>query len=274
MQIMCDQQGNLSSTWYNKPTDTGLILNYHALAPRRYKQSVVSGFVHRIARACSTWEHFHSSIVKAKQVLERNQYPPSFYEPIIEKTITTIIQPKDTITPNDSPTNTTNQTQPSQQPEKPTVVQKKMIFIQYRGKVTENYARALHRCEAPCTIVMTLRKLKTTLPSLKPSVEKHLRSGAVYQISCPVCQDCYIGQTVRRILTRFKEHCAPSQPVRKHFAACEGAELTFDNMDILKTSSRGEQHLLTLEALFIAEKKPKINTKDEYRSRMLTIRLY
>ena len=30
-------KGTLSSTWYNKPTDTGLIMNYHALAPKRYK---------------------------------------------------------------------------------------------------------------------------------------------------------------------------------------------------------------------------------------------
>ena len=30
--------GNLTSTWYSKPTDTGLILNYHALAPRRYNK--------------------------------------------------------------------------------------------------------------------------------------------------------------------------------------------------------------------------------------------
>ena len=38
----------VTSTWYSKPTDTGLILNFHSLAPKRYKQSVVSGFVHRI----------------------------------------------------------------------------------------------------------------------------------------------------------------------------------------------------------------------------------
>ena len=49
---------NLSSS-YSKPTDTGLILNYHALAPRRYKKSVVSGLVHRITRACSKWQHVH-----------------------------------------------------------------------------------------------------------------------------------------------------------------------------------------------------------------------
>ena len=31
----------LQSTWYTKPTDTGLTMNYHALAPTRYKKSVV-----------------------------------------------------------------------------------------------------------------------------------------------------------------------------------------------------------------------------------------
>ena len=49
MKIIHDYKtGQLSSTWYNKPTDTGLIMNYHALAPKRYKRSVVSRFVHRI----------------------------------------------------------------------------------------------------------------------------------------------------------------------------------------------------------------------------------
>ena len=57
-------QGVLSSTWYNKPTDTGLIMNFHALAPKRYKRSVVSGFVHRIHRSCSNWPNFYTSLEK------------------------------------------------------------------------------------------------------------------------------------------------------------------------------------------------------------------
>ena len=47
-----------------------------------------------------------------------------------------------------------------------------------------------------------------------------------------------------------------------------------DDVEILKSSSRGEDHLLTLEALFIAELRPKINTKDEYRSRELTLKYF
>ena len=66
-------------------------MNFHATAPKRYKRSVVSGFVHRIHRACSNWINFHDSLEKAKKVLENNQYPPAFYNPIIEDTITRLI---------------------------------------------------------------------------------------------------------------------------------------------------------------------------------------
>ena len=31
-----NENGHLSSTWYTKPTDTGLIMNFHSLAPRRF----------------------------------------------------------------------------------------------------------------------------------------------------------------------------------------------------------------------------------------------
>ena len=45
---LCINQTNnkLSSTWYCKPTDTGLIMNYHASAPNCYKNSVLKSFVH------------------------------------------------------------------------------------------------------------------------------------------------------------------------------------------------------------------------------------
>ena len=47
MKVINDH-GHLHSIWYNKPTDTGLITNYHCMVPKRYKHSVVSGFVYRI----------------------------------------------------------------------------------------------------------------------------------------------------------------------------------------------------------------------------------
>ena len=260
MSILHDHNtGQLASTWYNKPTDTGLILNYHALAPKRYKRSVVSGFVHRIHRACSSWLYVHESLEKAKRILEMNQYPPTFYNPIIRETLENIIHPKEKSQSTDT---SENSGKPGKTP----------LRVQYRGKCTEDYARALHKANAPCTIVMTLRKLKTILPSLKPTVPKMLKSGVVYQITCPSCQARYVGETTRHLQTRIREHEQRAGPMKKHLSACK-TSLTEEDVDILKATARGEAYLLTLEALFIRELKPRINTKDEYRSRELKIKL-
>ena len=241
-------------------------MNFHALAPKRYKRSVVSGFVYRIHRACSSWLRFHESLEKAKRVLERNQYPPAFYEPIIKKTLDDILQVSDKSS-DESP-------EPSSEPptSNPQKSEKPKLRVQYRGKCTEDYARALHKINAPCVIVMTLRKLKTVLPSLKPSVEKMYRSGVVYNLKCPRCMACYVGQTGRHMQVRFKEHIQRPGPMKKHLANCDST-LTEDDVDILQQTSRGESFLLTLEALHIRERRPTINTKDEYRSRELTIKL-
>ena len=38
MRIIRESDGSLHSKWFTKETDTGLIMNYHALAPIRYKK--------------------------------------------------------------------------------------------------------------------------------------------------------------------------------------------------------------------------------------------
>ena len=78
-----NKDGILSSEWYRKPSGTGLIMNYHYLAPKTYKRSVVSGVVYRIYNSCSYWSLFNDSLKKAKHILLNNQYPPMFCSPII-----------------------------------------------------------------------------------------------------------------------------------------------------------------------------------------------
>ena len=230
-------------------------MNFHALAPDKYKRSVVAGMIHRIFRACSTWMLIHKSFEKAKKILESNQYPPSFYEPIFKKTLNTIItKPEDK----------------QEETEEEEEVEKAMIFLQYRGKLTEKFEHALKRIEAPCKVIMTLRKLKTVLPSLKAPVEKSLKSGVVYEICCSRCNSRYVGQSSRHLQTRIKEHSRVSSPVGSHFLQC-GVKLTLDDVKILATSQT-LKHLMILEAIFINDTKPVLNTKDEYKSHTLVIK--
>ena len=159
-------------------------MNFHAVAPRRYKRAVAQGFIHRIFRACSTWEAFHESVKRAKQVLERNQYPPEFYDPIIHQTVEKILSK--------------HHDKRSLVPEEGT--QSFSMLVQYRGRVTDNLVRQLNKIQLPrIRTILTLRKLKTTLPSLKPPVPLQYRSRVVYQIECPGCQSSYVGCTIRQL---------------------------------------------------------------------------
>ena len=128
MKLIRSEQ-KLSSTWYTKSTDTGLTMNYHALAPQKYKKSVVSGFIHRIYNACSSWRNFHLSLEKAETLLQANQYPPSFYEPIIKSTIEKLVKPETIVISDDE--------------EVP--AKEKMIFPQYWGKVSDKFELSLKR---------------------------------------------------------------------------------------------------------------------------------
>ena len=232
-------------------------MNYHSLAPKRYKRSIVSGFVHRIFRACSNWLNFHNSLEDAKKILEANQYPPNFYDPIIKDTIESLVTKQKV-----------SKTGPDRDSgEIPT----KLVMIQYRGKSSEHFARALHRVKAPCKVVMTLRKMKTILPSLKPKVDHMLKSSVVYQITCPGCSSSYVGQTDRHLATRFNEH-RNRHPMKTHLQECQ-TDITEKECTILHQTSKGVPFLETLEALYIRDIKPQLNTKDEWRRKELIIKL-
>ena len=156
-------------------------IQINRLCKQKYKRSVVSGFVHRIYRSCSTWKHIHDSLEKAKEVLIKNQYPPSFFDPIIKDTLQKVIQPEPKGDVEDSDISVT-QSDISMDSDiliQYTDKEKFRFFVQYRGKSTEEFARSLHRCQAPCKVIMTLCKLKTVTPALKPSVEMLMKSKVV-----------------------------------------------------------------------------------------------
>ena len=76
-----------------------------------------------------------------------------------------------------------------------------------------------------------------------PSIEikfKSLKSRIVYQIFCARCQECYVGQTDRHLLKRFKEHCQPSQPFGKHIRLCGTSPVFEDktNVSVIHTTNR------------------------------------
>ena len=144
------------------------------------------------------------------------------------------------------------------------------VFVEYRGRVSEKFEQALKRCNAPCKLNFTLRKVKTCLPSTKPVIEKPLKSCIVYHFKCPRCNASYVGQSGRHLLTRFKEH--NRSIVGRHFTRC-GVEISLDDVTIIDHSTKLLKHLMVLEALWIEDIKPTLNTKDEFKSHQLVIKI-
>ena len=122
--------------------------------------------------------------------------------------------------------------------------------------------------------IITLRKIKTIMPSLKTMVPKELESKVIYEYACSRCNATYAGKTMRHLKIRVKEHARKEkEPVKKHYNVCKET-ITLDNFKILYKTHRDNNYLMTIEALFIRERKPNLNTKDEFRDRKLRLKFF
>ena len=221
----------LSSIWYLKQTDTGLVMNCHSFAPLKYKRSVVSGFVHRIYRSYSTWQNIYDSLSNAK-IIKNNNYRSSLCELFIRKALEKFWEK--------AKSGRSGKRGP-----------KHMIRIQYRRKVSDYYNRVLRNLHAPSTVVFTLWKLKTTLPSLKVELEKALKSRFWLRNFVPTVYVVLYRPTDRYLLVRFKEHLRASQIFGKHIKECD-TSVKFDDKTevfILLTIYESILALVTHEAL-------------------------
>ena len=62
----------LNTEWYLKPTDTGILLNFRATAPIKFKKNIIQGTVHRIFNATSDRSSFQTAIERACVFFEQN----------------------------------------------------------------------------------------------------------------------------------------------------------------------------------------------------------
>ena len=153
------------------------------------------------------------------------------------------------------------------------VTGKRLFYIQYRGPETSKYVGDLIKQGAPIIPIFTTRKLRTCLSNLKPEIEKPLTSNVIYKIACPRCSSSYVGLTTRHVITRVKEHFEKNGIMRKHSEVCGVKNDPYGCYEILDQTRRGLKHLSILEALYIRDINPELNTKDEYVSRALRIRI-
>ena len=92
----------------------------------------------------------------------------------------------------------------------------------------------------------------------------------VYDLTCNGSKPIYVRQTCRHITTRVAEHAKADSPRGINAIECNGDKTAF-HWKILDQCGN-QPKLMTLEALYIRTLKSAINTRDEYRTRELTLK--
>ena len=83
--------GNLPTRWYQKPTDTGLILFFRALSPMQSVESIIEGMVHHIFITTCSWQLFHEVLSRLMKTWKNNQYSAKLYHTVARRSLSKIL---------------------------------------------------------------------------------------------------------------------------------------------------------------------------------------
>ena len=259
VNIRINPSNEFETSVYRKPTNTGVLLNYEAVAPKKWKKSVIKGFLVRAKRISSSQELLNREIAHIQNTFAKNGYPKSFINNIIDEFFKDEERRKKEII-NDTDTNSSP-------------LKRAYFVLPYIGKATERLHKRVSRemLQHNIDLKAAYRTTKVgSYMSTKQKVPDLLRNDVVYEFQCSCDKNIrYIGETERHLFTRIFEHCSiksnekpkPSA-IRDHMLGCDtcaSAKNIADNFSILRTCTSFD--ILSQEALCIKKFKPLLNVQ-------------
>ena len=139
INVNVSSKNDITCHWYQKPTDTGIILNFCSCARLQHKKNVIQGSVHRVFNANSNRLAFDQALEKNKTCWTKNQYQEEWSSKIVNQTLEKMISGgRDQL----------RTTPKEHQKSKTKYIDKPTIFLQHRGNLTQNFASKLKKlCE-------------------------------------------------------------------------------------------------------------------------------
>jgi hypothetical protein len=171
----------------------------------RHKIGLINCLLDRAYRICSTEQDLKKEVVKIKQVLYKNEYPPKVVTNTIQKFFESKKNPK---TKRDTSYD----------------VPKKKVFLvlpYYKGADSvKKEITNLVQSSFPQVDLRFAFKSHSTISrnfSFKDGIDKDMKSKIVYRINCLDCEKFYIGKTKRLFKQRKIEHkLLDNSSVHKH----------------------------------------------------------
>jgi hypothetical protein len=247
--LISRNNGILDFNVYRKPTQVDRFIDNNSFHPKEHKLAAFHSMVYRMLTFPLSKENLNAEVSYIKNVAISNGFSPSIIDNIIRKQKFTLsIKSLTTIRKENE--------------------QSKWAKLLYFPPITNNIKKifAQHNLK---TAQYSSNKIKTIVGSTKDKTELLQKSG-IYKITCQGCNHVYIGQTIRTIQKRFKEHiskfknCHPDQSsVAKHLIDNCNSNLnhniTEDNLFLLQEVNDYKK-MDAFESLFIIkEKSPLMN---------------
>ena len=242
--------GIVTSQVYRKPTFTGLMLNFSAMCPFKWKRGLIQCMLHRAYTISSNWSLFDKEVDFLKRTFAANGYPTHMFNSLVEKFLSKKFEPEP----------------------KPVVGEdgvQKIFCLPYIGQPSiefSNKVRKLFKSRylMDIKIVYTSFKVRNYF-SLKCRTPLPLVANVIYKFQCSRDANlAYVGKTKRHLVTRVKEHGTASTPsaIREHLKQCDTCrtEYSINNFRIID-SGKNDFDCCIKEALHIKLCKPTLNTQ-------------
>ena len=237
-----------TSKVFRKATYTGLILNFSAVCPKKWKLGLIYCLLHRAYTISSNWKLFSDEVDFLKGVFERNGYPLHVFFDCVNKFLNTKYNTNSDMKIKDDGVET-------------------IFFIPFVGLPSVIFGKKLRHLfkKYYCIdvkIVYSSFKVKNYF-SLKCHTPLSLMANVVYKFQClRDANQVYIGKTMRHLVTRVKEHGHSSSAIFEHLKLCDICRNNF-NCDCFKIIDHGKNNfdVTVKEALRIKTQQPSLNTQ-------------
>lgn len=258
MTIIHNEDGSISTNFFQKPTHKGRILNFKSNHPYHQRINTARNFVNRIF-SLSSQQFWKQNIGVAVNILRKNSYPDS----LIKSVITDCFKSKFILSPVDPETNLNTENNP-----------KLYISCNYVNGLSENISKLFKKFTLNHTIALKSNKnIKQLHNPKKDPIPTLKKSGLIYAMDCNDCEKVYVGQTGQFLVNRMYQHKNDYKNREKlknkhHSAAVEHALTTrhsfnYDNPTILHSEQQKSKRN-TIEMIYIKKFKEKaVNIKSD-----------
>ena len=82
---------NIICHWYQKPTDTGIILQFRSCATHQHKKNVIQGTGHKVFNALSNWLEIDQALEKNKTCSTTNHHREEWSSKIVNQILDKIV---------------------------------------------------------------------------------------------------------------------------------------------------------------------------------------